>query len=275
MAKEPAATDSQAVAARIILLGLTAWRGAIERAHQHGVPALWLPNQGKYVSVGQAIKILQDLRDDSRLKPFMDVGDRFRLRAKPGAWSQDDISDAIWGLETATVLAWAVQVLDTFPSWTAPMPGFTSICSTMLDEATVDLVWREASLRDRATLDEHRRQAAAWRWRAWAEYYRRNLGDLAATLRPFAKKTIQRVPEIARYCRDQGWFKPDMDDFPVASVPYSLVAGDEIGALRRIAQSRNWAMQIALAGSDSTIIVTETDAEGCVRVLLNQQESYG
>jgi hypothetical protein len=273
MAKTAVVTSSQAVAARVILLSLTAWRGAIERAHRHGVPALWLPHEGRHVPVADALRALQRLRDDARLKPFMDEGDRFRLRAKLGNWSPDDVTHAIWGLETVAVLVWAVQLLDAFPSWTASMTGFTSIGSAMLGQPTIDLVWRDASLRDRTTLGEHRRQAAAWRWRAWAEYFRRNMDDLAATLRPFAKATVKRVPEVARYCRDQGWFKPDLDDFPVAGVPYSLVAGDEVMALRRVAQSRNWAMQIALAGANSEIVATETDAERCLQILFESPDA--
>lgn len=272
MARKPATSDSQAVAARIILLGLAAWRGAIEQAHQHGVAEIWLPIAGKPTPIGDVLKLIHAQRDNARLKPYLNEGDRFYLRSKLGVWSSDNITDAISGLETATVLAWAVQLLDHFPSWTASMQGFTSIGGAVLSEGVVDRIWKDAALRDRATLEEHRRQAAAWRWRAWAEYYRRNMDDLAKTLRPLAKATIKRIPEIAAYCREQVWFKPDLDDFPVARLAYGHLSGGEVAALRSISQSRNWALQIALAGADPEATATDTDAEGCLRILFADPE---
>lgn len=267
MARKPAITDSEAVAARIILLGLTAWRAAIEEAHRHGVAEIWLPNQTRPTPIDDVLKRIGERRDDARLKPHMNEGDRFRLRSKVGRCSTDDIRHALRGLDSATVLAWAVQLLDRFPSWTASMPGFTSIAGAVLSDGVVDRIWNDAALRDRATLEDHRRQAAAWRWRAWAEYYRRNMDALAKDLRPFARATINRVPEIAEFCREQGWFKPDLSDFPVGGVPYRLLSADEAVIQRRLAQARNWALQLALAGADRAATATETDAQGCLAIL--------
>jgi hypothetical protein len=237
--------NARAVAYRALCLGALLKRGEFELELQN------LDEWSVFDSVRQNIlqqhqslnEQLMQWLDEEGIHRHLSESEQFLLNKTLGTWTERTLITVGWRIEALGTMLWALQRLDSLPSYDNQFEPAEILEPLDLLNPTIDFIWM-ASLRDDESLSAGRDQAELWNWRSRARELER-MGVRPPEGFSF-RQIIHQTSE--RACRD-GHISHMIDgDFPAFGKAYADLTPDEYALMSAIAYERysalNWVCEV-------------------------------
>lgn len=177
--------------------------------------------------------------------PYLTAEENRLLDMPLAQWSERDIINTSWRVESLGILLWALNIIEDIPHYDTQFEPDTVMQPLEILKPTIDLVWR-AELRDSEEIWAVRDLAEIWHWRSRTTEVQR-MGVQAPAGISFAQ-IIQMAAEKAH--ADGGIPRPINGDFPVFGKAYAEINEDQYSLTTSIAYERHFVMNWLCRFSD-------------------------
>jgi hypothetical protein len=216
--------DNKQLAAELATYSVETWIRIAQLAHAQGVDSVLLPGSPTAIAPLAAHRRLKAMLKHPGVRGHARTEFVRSLPEDPKEWSISHTAEMVRYVDLVETLAWAGSLRATRPGWAGPTPAAWSWANRLI--STPFESWMgKVRLRPRPVIENANRLAAAWRWRAYADYYRRLIKDREKEMRVFATAVIKLVPAAAALAKSEGWFKPERGDFPLGPSRFTYMDG--------------------------------------------------
>lgn len=175
---------------------------------------------------------------DERLYRNQSSSER-RLFDKPlGKWTEQEMIDANWRVESVGVLVWGLSMLDPLPPYDEQLTPDDAFAALPL-VAPVGLFLDEAALRPDAEIDEARDVAELWHWRSRTRHLQND-----PEFKPPEDVDLSAIVEAAATLAHESGDIPEPvgRDFPAFGKAYADLDDEEYSIATSIAMERHLAL---------------------------------
>ncbi len=193
--------------------------------------------------------------DQEGLDAHFSPQERALMNRELGGWRYQNLIDTSWRVESLSVLLWALGGIDTLPAYDQRVDTGEILKPLDIFEPTIDLIWM-AQVRDQDDIDEARRIAHLWHWRAG-----QNSAGAVDEDRHMDRADLNHIIQAtAQRAYADGQLPPPISgDFPAFGKPYAHLDHHEQQTLRSIAYERHFALNwLCGCGDDWDSTPTDT-----------------
>ena len=225
-----------AVVGRALALGLIALRAQYENAITNRAEV-----KERCQQLGQE---LLDWARDQQVDGFLSENERQLHEKELGSWSDDEIGERFWRIESFKAILWCIQVFEEMPTYFEVGKVNDTYAKLPVGKAVTQF-FAQAALREEETLEKEREFAEFLNWRCRTELLRLQ-GMEPPTGDSYSDVVARALPVIAE---NSFPIEHDGVDILVNGVRF-IDLGDEKGHMMSICYERHLALEWALSDDD-------------------------
>lgn len=254
MGKDNNVLPAQAVTRRALCLAALCYRGHIEASLAgRNVPVRHGGRELK-CGIGMVVRINNWLASE-RLRDALSADEKRFLDARLGDVGPPEVINATWRTEALAVLLWAFRLAEDIPPYDTKCHLDSALERISFLKDTRAIV-ADARLRSLVELQDARRIAELWHWRA-RTYQMAHEPDRHR--RPTDKSEEEFVRAAATSAKHDGRFATINGDFSVFGKPYREATEEEWQLLLSIARERHYGLNwLTGIGEDWDEVLTDT-----------------